>query len=285
MSQKKVLGRGLGALIPEKKKAENAMPSGLAELLVGQIVPNRYQPRKHFDEAAIEDLARSIVQHGVMQPIVVSRVGENRYELIAGERRFRAAQKAGLLTVPAVIKEAVASGDMLQLAIIENVQREDLNPIEEAVAYEQLHSEFALTQDEIAKRVGRERSTVANSLRLLRLPDSVKQLVAERQLSMGHARALLGASDPARIEKLAARVVEQGLNVRQTEKLLAPEKKAKKSANLKDVFTRDAEDKLTRAMRTRVEIDRKTRGGTIQIHFTSEDELIRIFEDINGRKR
>jgi len=217
----------------------------------------------------------------------VSRVGPHKYQLIAGERRFRAAQKAGLKEVPVVVKEAVTSGQMLELAIIENVQRQDLNPIEEAIAYQQLHQEFSLNQEEIARKVGKERSTVANSLRLLKLPEGVKRLVAEGELSMGHARALLAAETSAKIESFAATVVKQGLNVRQTEQLVSQLPKAKSATPpaAKDVFTRDAEEKLTRAMRTRVEIDRKRRGGTIRVHFNNEDELIRVFEEMSGRKR
>ena len=284
MQQKRVLGRGLSALIPGREPAEPPR-GGALEIELGRIDPNPLQPRKYFDEALIEELARSIAEHGVVQPVLVARNGE-RYQLIAGERRLRAAKKAGLDTIPAVVKQGATKSDVLQLAIIENVQRADLNPIEEAVAYRQLHDEFQLTQDEIARRVGKERSTVANSLRLLKLPDSVKQLVAGGQLSMGHARALLAVDDRKKLEALAQRVVRQQLNVRQTELLAAggpPPKKTKET--LKDVFTRDAEEKLTRSLHTKVEIGRRRRGGTIAIHFTNEDELIRIFEELSGRKR
>lgn len=286
---KKVLGRGLGALIPAKEAASStavapaAQPTG--DVAVSQIQPNPYQPRKHFDDAALEELARSVREHGIVQPLVVTKIGADRYQLIAGERRFRAAQKAGLARVPVVVKEAVDSGRMLELAIIENVQRQDLNPIEEAIAYEQLHQEFGLNQEEIAKKVGKERPTVANALRLLKLPDAVKRMVAGGSLSMGHARALLGAESASRIESLAARVVRQGLNVRQTEQLVAEKPKEPKLEKSKDVFTADAEEKLTRTLRARVEIDRKRRGGSIRIQFTNEDELIRIFEELSGRKR
>ncbi len=285
MQQKKVLGRGLGALIPGRESAEQPRPAGVLELELGRIDPNPLQPRKYFDDALIEELARSIQEHGVVQPILVARNGE-RYQLIAGERRFRAARKAGLDTIPAVVKHGATQSEFLQLAIIENMQRADLNPIEEAVAYRQLHDEFTLTQDEIARRVGKERSTVANALRLLKLPDSVKQLVAAGQLSMGHARALLAVEDRKKLETLAQRVVRQQLNVRQTELLAAGGPAAKRpQEKLKDVFTRDAEEKLTRTLRTKVDIDRKRRGGTIAIHFTNEDELIRIYEELSGRKR
>ncbi len=284
MNQKKVLGRGLGALIP--RKSEPAVTSGLANVPLDLISPNPYQPRKTFNEASIEELARSVREHGIVQPLVVTRSGD-RYKLIAGERRFRAAQRAGLRTVPVVVKEMVQEGDVLQIALIENIQREDLNPIEEAGAYHQLHEEFGLTQEEISRRVGKERSTVANFLRLLKLPDSVKKLVASGQLSMGHARALLGVESPSKQEQLAERIVKRSLSVRQTEILVADRapKPAEKKEKQKDVFTRDAEERLTRVLRTKVDIARKRRGGTIHIRFASEDDLIRIYDDLTGRRR
>ena len=290
MNQKKVLGRGLGALIPQRP-AEAPAPApqsaGLMELAIDQIAPNPYQPRKTFNEASIEELARSVRQHGLVQPLVVTRAGENRYKLIAGERRYRAAQKAGLTTVPVVVKEEMGEGDALQIALIENIQREDLNPIEEALAYHQLHEEFGLTQEEISKQVGKERSTVANFLRLLKLPDNVKKLLASGQLSMGHARALLAVESTKKQEQLADRVVKRNLNVRQTEMLASESspKTVEKKEKEKDVFTRDAEEKLQRTLRTKVEIDRKRRGGVIHIRFASEDDLIRLFDDLMGRRK
>ncbi len=285
MNQKKVLGRGLGALIPQR---EHAVPSasGLAEIPLSLISPNPYQPRKTFNEASIDELARSVREHGIVQPLVVTRAGD-RYKLIAGERRFRAAQKAGLASVPAVIKEIAQEGDALQIALIENIQREDLNSMEEAMAYHQLHEDFGLTQEEIAQRVGKERSTVANFLRLLKLPEAVKKLLASGQLSMGHARALLAVESAKKQEQLAERVVRRNLNVRQTEVLAAATstKAEKKPEKEKDVFTRDAEDKLARTLRTKVDIDRKRRGGVIHVRFGSEDELIRVVDELMGRRR
>ena len=289
MNHKKVLGRGLGALIPQRQdqpSSSGGSPAGLAEIPISQIQPNPYQPRKTFNEASIEELARSVRQHGIVQPLVVTRAGD-KYKLIAGERRFRAAQKAGLTTVPALIKELMQEGDALQIALIENIQREDLNPMEEAHAYHQLHDEFQLTQEEISKRVGKERSTVANFLRLLKLPDAVKKLLASGQLSMGHARALLAIESPKKQEQLADRVVRRNLNVRQTEMLASERspKTAEKKEKEKDVFTRDAEDKLQRTLRTKVEIDRRRRGGVIHIRYGSEDELIRVVDELMGRRR
>jgi ParB family transcriptional regulator, chromosome partitioning protein len=287
MNHKKVLGRGLGALIPQRQEVlEARVTPGLAEIPISQIQPNPFQPRKTFNEASIEELARSVRQHGIVQPLVVTRAGD-KYKLIAGERRFRAAQKAGLTTVPALIKEMMQEGDALQIALIENIQREDLNPIEEALAYHQLHDDFQLTQEEISKRVGKERSTVANFLRLLKLPDPVKKLLASGQLSMGHARALLAIDSPKKQEQLADRVVRKNLNVRQTEMLASESspKTVEKKEKEKDVFTRDAEDKLQRTLRTKVEIDRRRRGGVIHIRYGSEDELIRVVDELMGRRR
>ncbi len=296
-TQKKALGRGLGALIPSRPVEQPPPPPpaaspgpGLAMVGIDQISPNPYQPRKTFNDASIEELARSVKEHGIIQPLVVTKIGDHKYRLIAGERRFRAAQKAGLDTVPVVVKETMTDGDVLQVALIENIQREDLNPIEEAYAYHQLHEEFQLTQEEISKRVGKERSTVANFLRLLKLPDSVKKLLAAGQLSMGHARAILAVDSPKKQEQLAERVVKRTLNVRQTEMLAAETAnkgadKAEQPEKEKDVFTRDAEERLARTLRSKVEIDRKRRGGVIHIRFGSEDELIRLVEELMGRRR
>lgn len=284
MTQKKVLGRGLGALIPSDPERRN---TSVTELNVDQIDVNPYQPRKHFSEEALAQLTASVSEHGIVQPLLVTRAGK-KYQLIAGERRFRAAQRAGLSKVPVLVKESLAGSSALELAIIENVQREDLNPIEEALAYHQLNQEFGLTQEEIAKKVGKERSTVANFLRLLRLPDKVKDLVATGQLSMGHARAILALEGAKQQTALAERVVKQNLNVRQTELLASGAQKSsagRKEEEPKDVFTRDAEEKLTSALRTRVEIQRKRRGGVIAVHFSGEDDLIRLFEQLSSRGR
>jgi len=286
MQPKKVLGRGLGALIPQRAPESPHPPpaAGLMQLSIDQIEPNPYQPRRTFNEASIEELARSVREHGIVQPLVVMRDGD-RYKLIAGERRFRAAQKAGLTAVPVVVKDAVTSTDALQLALVENIQREDLNPMEEANAYHQLHDEFGMTQEEIARRVGKERSTVANFLRLLKLPEAVKKLLGLGQLSMGHARALLAVDSAKKQEALAERVVKNNLNVRQTEMLASEKPALARTEKVKDVFTRDAEERLQRTLRTRVEIDRQRRGGVIHIRFASEDELIGIVEELMGRRK
>jgi len=284
-STKKVLGRGLGALIPQKDAQPVGHSGSALELPIESITPNPYQPRKTFGDAAIRELSESVRSHGIVQPLLVTRNGD-KYQLIAGERRFRAAKLAGLTTVPAIVKDPIVGLGALEIALIENIQREDLNPIEEALAYQQLHDEFGLTQEEVAKRVGKERSTVANSLRLLRLPEAVKKLVASTQISMGHARALLSLQTAKQQEELAAKVVRDDLSVRQTEAIVSPLPAApKKTEAQKDVFTRDAEERLQKSLRTKVEIKRKRRGGTIQIAFSSEDELIRLFESLTGGKR
>ena len=284
-SAKKVLGRGLGALIPQKNTQPTGHSGTALELPVELISPNPYQPRKTFDDAGIRELSESVRSHGIVQPLLVMRHGD-KYQLIAGERRYRAAKLAGLTTVPAIVKDPIVGLGALEIALIENIQREDLNPIEEALAYQQLHDEFGLTQEEVAKRVGKERSTVANSLRLLRLPDGVKRLVAGMQLSMGHARALLSLQTAKQQQEVADRIVRDDLSVRQAEAIVSPPPpKAKKQEAAKDVFTRDAEERLRKSLRTKVEIRRKRRGGTIQVAFASEDELIRLFESLTGGKR
>jgi len=284
--KKKALGRGLGALIPPRESVPQAVTTSITEVPIEDISPNPYQPRKTFRDEAIQELAASVRERGIVQPLLVAKSGPRKYQLIAGERRFRAAKLAGLDKVRVVIKDSVAGLDALELALIENIQREDLNPIEEAVAYRQLHDEFGLTQEEVAKRVGKERSTIANHIRLLKLPDKVKALVAGGQLSMGHARALLAVEPASKIEQIAEKVVRDDLNVRQTESLVSPpppRPKAKEPE--KDVFTADAEERLRKVLRTKVEIKRRRRGGSITIGFSSEDELIRLFENLTGGRR
>lgn len=283
-AKKKVLGRGLGALIPDAPVGEPS--EATLQVSIEKVDLNPWQPRRKFQDETIGELAESVRQHGIIQPLVVTRGERGRYRLIAGERRLRAARQAGLDTVPVVVREEADSEDALALALIENIQREDLNAIDEALAYEQLHEEFALTQDEIAERVGKSRSTVANSLRLLKLPEEVQEMVSDEQISMGHARAILGLEGASKQIALAKKIVKSGLSVRQAEMLTSePDTKSVKTEKNKDVFTRDAEEKLTRALHSRVEIDRRRRGGTIRIAFSSEDELIRLFEVLSGQRR
>jgi ParB family chromosome partitioning protein len=277
------LGKGLSALIPDVPAPATTTP---AEVDIDLLAPNAFQPRRAMDDAALEELARSIRAHGVIQPIVV-RAAAGRYEIIAGERRWRAAQRAGLLRVPVVVRDVPAGDDqaLLQLALIENIQREDLNPIEQAMAYRRLVDQFRLTQEQIADAVAKDRSSVANTLRLLKLPEEVRQHVATGRLSMGHARALLALEDASVIRKLAAETVARGHSVRQVEALVkklmaggaaAPEKRS-------DVHTRAAEEQMRLALGTRVRIIRRGRGGNVRIDFQVEDDLQRIYERITGK--
>ena len=214
MARRSGLGRGLGALIPTDITGEAG--SALREVPVGSIAPNPHQPRAYFDEEALASLTASIAELGVLQPILVREVGEDRFELIAGERRWRAAKRAGLPSIPVVVRE-VDEVLSLEQALVENLHREDLNPLEEAAAYQQLMEDFELTQEQVAQKVGKSRSSVANTLRLFQLPPSIQRLVAENQLSAGHAKALLGTPDRSFQEELAKRIVADGLSVREAE--------------------------------------------------------------------
>ena len=215
MARRGGLGKGLGALIPPGGE-EGVDAGGLDELPISSIEPNRYQPRDHFDEEALGSLADSIREVGVLQPILVRPAGDGRYELIAGERRWRAARRVGLQTIPALVRETDDS-TALEHALVENLHRDNLNPLEEAAAYQQLIEDFNLTHDEVAGRVGRSRASISNTLRLLQLPPSIQRSVQEKKLSMGHARALLGSPDRAFQEELAKRIVDEDLSVRATE--------------------------------------------------------------------
>lgn len=271
------LGKGLSALIPE---APEPRPTTL-EVDIDRLVPSRFQPRTQVDQAGIDGLARSIRANGIIQPIVVRREGPG-FQIIAGERRWRAAQHAGLLKVPVVVKDIAAGqeGKLLEMALTENLQREDLNPIEEALAYRRLSDEFDLTQEQIADAVGKDRSSVANTLRLLRLPGGVREQVSSGALSMGHARALLGLENDAAIAKASAEILARRLSVRETEALVKrmatspPLRKEPKS----DVHTRAAEQELRLSLGAPVRIARGRKGGQIEIGFKSEDELQRLFE-------
>jgi ParB family chromosome partitioning protein len=281
MEKRPALGKGLSALIPDVPDVRpGATP---AEVDVDQISPNEHQPRQQFEDGRLDELARSIKANGVIQPIVVRRV-DGRYRIIAGERRWRAAQRAGLTRVPVVIKDIPEGQDVqaLEMALIENIQREDLNPIDEAAAYEKLSTEFNMTQEEIAAAVGKDRSSVANHLRLLKLPQEVRAEVAAGRLSMGHARALLAVVDEAGQRQVARDVIAQSLSVRETEamvKRLGRTTSTERTAPAgPDVHTRAAQDKLRMTLGTRVRIVRKGTGGRIEIDFTSEDELQRLYE-------
>jgi len=278
---KQALGKGLSALIPDlsalNDKERKAL--GIAEIELDRIVPNEYQPRKTFQDDTLKELAASIQEHGVIQPIIVHRIGTN-YGLIAGERRWRAARLAGLKTIPALVKEATKR-ELIEQALIENIQREDLNPLEAAEAYKRLQDEFKLTQEDLAKRVGKERSTVTNFLRLLSLPREVKHELAAGSISMGHAKALLSMDRVRDQVQTAQMIVKHGLSVRNTEalanKLKHPAKE--KKPNLVNEF-KAIEDQLKRSLGTKVSIMNKAKGGRIVIEYYSAEELDRLLEKI-----
>jgi ParB family chromosome partitioning protein len=278
--KRSALGKGFAALIPEAPSLRSA---GVAELPVTEIHANPLQPRRQFAEASLEELAESVRQHGVLQPVVVSRAPAGGYELIAGERRWRAARLAGLERIPAVLRETSGDADQLALALIENLQREDLTPIEEARAYHHLRSELGLSQEEIARRVGKERSTVTNALRLLQLPLKVQELVDGGELSAGHARALVGVGEAERQAALARRCVREGWSVRDLERHLQP--RGVRPRRTVDPETREAADRLSLALGVPVEIHRRRRGGEIRLRFASEDDLIRLFRQLTREKR
>jgi len=281
MAEKRpALGRGLSALIPD---APIQVPSDRPlEVDTDLLRPNPNQPRAHVDETRLDELARSIRANGIIQPIVARRVGE-RYEIIAGERRWRAAALAGVRKVPVVLRQ-VPDDKLLEIALIENVQREDLNPIEEAAAYRRLSDEFRLTQEQIALSVGKDRASVANYLRLLRLPEEVRAEIASGRVSMGHARALVALGDAQAQRRAAREIISRGLSVRETEALVRKltEPTAGAKAKKTDVHTRAAEERLRLALGTRVRIVRKGKGGRIEVDFTSEVELQRLYEQLTG---
>lgn len=274
---RKALGRGLGALLSSDTTID--LGPEQTEVDVNAIIPAPMQPRTNFDEGSLEGLADSIRTHGIVQPLLVRRQGD-RYELIAGERRWRAARLAGLAKVPVIVKD-VPDKDLLEIALIENIQREDLNPIEEAQAYRRLIENVGLTQEALAARVGRDRSYITNYLRLLKLPDDLQQLVVEGRLSTGHARTLLGLSHVDQQRRIARQVIEGGLSVRATEHLVrkAVDGTPQKTAAAVDPNIRAAETKLRRALGTQVRIV-QLRGegqGKVEISFFSNQDLDRIY--------
>jgi ParB family chromosome partitioning protein len=297
MEKRPALGKGLSALIPDAADALT-MPRASLDVDIDQLEPNHYQPRGPIDAERLEDLSKSIQANGVIQPIIVRRVGSamggrDRYQIIAGERRWRAAQLAQLSKVPVVIKDVPASDSrrLLEMALVENIQREDLNPMEAAAGYQRLVDEFHLKQDDIAVQVGKDRATVANYLRLLKLPDEVRGNVASGALSMGHARAIVALASEADQRRLARDVVSRGLSVRETEALVKKEisdlrgdHRQQPVKSKKDVHTRAAEDQLRMSLGTPVEIKRKGQGGTIAIAFTNETELQRLYEYLTKKR-
>lgn len=300
--KRRALGRGLDALLPSSAAAptpaESASPAPSADRAhaaafvcpIEKIVPQKGQPRQAFDDAKIEELSQSIREHGLIEPLVVRRMAgqADRFELIAGERRWRASQRAGLHDVLVVVKD-VSPAQAFELALIENLQREDLNPIEVAEALDRLVREHGHTQEQLAERLGKDRATIANSLRLLKLPPRVRHLVVEGALSEGHARALLGAAEPKAIEALAEKVARGGLSVRATEALVRGARGKgtdaggdAKGPGAKSASVRDLEARLTRKLGTRVEVRDKSGKGEIAIAYASLDDLDRLLETLLG---
>jgi len=276
------MGRGLSAILPRSQKGAE----GFREIPLDLIRPNPRQPRRAFDEGALAELADSIRTHGIITPLIVRPRPGGGYYLIAGERRWRAAQRAGLHEVPVVVQD-VEEAAALERALVENLQRADLGPLEEAAAYQRLADEYGLTQDQIAERVGKDRSTVANAIRLLKLPPPVRQMVEDERLSMGHARALLGLEDAAAIERAARTVVDKQLSVRATESLVKrardgaqPTGRPDRSKPTKSASVRDLEERLTRSLGGPVQIteDEPGKAGRIEVRYLNLDHLERILD-------
>ncbi len=288
---RKALGKGINALIPDfemgvPESRENG-PAKNTELLIDEISPNRFQPRKYFDDNKLEELVASIRENGVLQPILVQK-SDTGYELVVGERRWRASKKAGLKKIPALIRE-VTDAQALELAIIENIHRQDLNPIEEADAYARLADEFALTQEMIAKRVGKSRTAVANTLRLLKLSRNIKEDLISGKISMGHARALLGLDNAGQMEALRKEIFKQDLTVRQIESRVSRLKQSvsKKPVSLvskKNIFIKDLEKEFERRLGTKVDIKPAKKGGKLVVTYYSDDDLDRI-KDLIGQSK
>jgi len=276
---KKGLGKGLDALISSVNALEDTKNSVL-EVKINDVEPNQDQPRKVFDQEKLEALAQSIKDHGVVQPILVRKEGQ-RYIIVAGERRWRASKIAGLKTIPVVVKD-LSSREVMEIALIENLQREDLNPIEEAEAYQKLMEEYGLTQEEVARVVGKSRAAIANSVRLLNLSEPIKEMISDGRLTSGHARTLVTINDTTRQLALANEIIEKNLNVRETEKLAAQEDKkvspVKKPARKVDVEMKDLEEKLRSLYGTKIDLVRGKGKGKIVLEYYSEDEFDRIID-------
>jgi ParB family transcriptional regulator, chromosome partitioning protein len=274
----KGLGKGLNAFFPPTEAGEEEQ---VREVSVKELRPNPYQPRKVFDQKAIDELKESILEHGILQPIVV-RKSIKGYEIVLGERRYRAAEQAGLKTVPVIVKD-YSEQKMMEVALIENLQREDLNPVEEAQAYQKLIDHLQVTQEELAVRVGKSRPHIANHIRLLQLPKPVLELLSEGSISMGHGRALLGLKKKTKMQPLVERIINEGLNVRQLEKLIQDlnmnvSRGTKKTIGEKNLFLLEKESSLRDRFGTSVTIKKSKRKGKIEIEFFSQDDLERILE-------
>lgn len=284
VSRKRGLGRGLSALIPDDPEGnlfdEDVNKEQVIELDIELVIPNKDQPRKEFEKESLEELRDSIKQYGIIQPIVVRKI-KNKYEIIAGERRWRAAREASIKKVPCIVKE-VDDKEAIKIALIENIQRQDLNPIEEANAFKALMDNYNLKQEEVAEAVGKSRSYVANSLRLLKLDKEILEYISEGKITTGHGKALLGIRNKKERLNLAKEIIDKNLNVRETEKLASKTKKIKRStkATRKDPFIEEIEEKLMRALGTKVTLVSSKKGGKIEIEFYSDEDLQRILEAI-----
>ena len=284
MAQRKALGRGLSALLGTPTPETAVDSEKLREIDIDRIVPNTQQPRKYFNEEALNELADSIRAHGLIQPIIVQPLPDNLFQLIAGERRWRAAQKAGLMKLPAVVRDSTSDAS-LEIALIENLQREDLNPIEEAQAYEKLIVEFGLTQEEVARRVGKNRVTITNMLRLLRLPPEVQQWISEDRLTTGHAKALLSLSDLSSILDVARKIIQGSYSVRQAEMLVSRLGKggvqeATETPEAVDPNVKATIHALEQALGTKVTIQESHGKGRIELHFFSPEEMHRLYDGL-----
>lgn len=283
--KKQALGKGLDALIPEEVRVKPQPPSGLVNLRLAEIKRSPLQPRTSFNPEALSELASSIAQKGVIQPIVV-RAAEGGYEVVAGERRLRAAELAGRRVVPALIVEATDE-EAMQLGLIENIQREDLNPLDRAVALDRLIERFSLSQQDVATRIGKDRASVANYVRILSLPDEVKEHIRQDKLTFGHARAILSLENPAEQRAVAREVVAKGLSVRQCENLIAtrksPPRPKKNAPPALDPLSRAIEEEMQKSLATKVRIVRGTKTGRIEIEFYSDQDLTRILDLLHVR--
>jgi ParB family chromosome partitioning protein len=279
--EKKALGKGLEALLPTVQfKAPTLPTADVQEILLTQIIPNRYQPRTTFSEDEISELSESIKKNGLIQPVMVRRKGDGIYELIAGERRLRASKLAGLATIKALVRNS-SDEQAMELALVENLQRQDLNPMEAARAYHRLITEFGLTQEQVAQRIGKDRSSIANIARLTNLPNDIQVLIESGQLTTGHAKVILGLTTPAAQQTLAKQIIDGQLSVRQTERLTSQEKKPRRTVKRHQVPS-DLEERLQKRFGTKVAIEKNRKGGKIVLHFFGPEELDRLLEMLLG---
>jgi len=276
------LGKGMLALIDENTLSEIEQ-NQVVKIPVENIIPNRYQPRKKFNEETLKELAISIKENGIIQPVIVSNLGNGKYELIAGERRWKAAQLAGIPEIPAIIRDC-SENERLEIALVENIQREDLNPIEEALAYKEILERLSITQDELAQKIGKNRSSITNTLRLLKLPEYIKEMLISGALTEGHARAILALEDIDKMIAFADYIIQNNLSVREAEnevkKFLEKEKYVSRETSEKkeDFILKNTEDELIRTFGTKVEIKGNRKRGRIEIHYFSDEDFARLLE-------